>query len=60
MQEMLYLIYKCTCTKQYLFTFDVKTFEFQFFYQNTAILAAKLNKVLPMKIEIMISSIVFL
>ena len=60
MQEMLYLIYKCTCKKQYFFIFDVKTFELQFFYQNTAILATKLNKVLPIKIEIVISSIVLL
>ena len=60
MQEMLYLIYKCACTKQYFFIFDVKTLEFQFFYQNTAILATELNKVLPIKIEIMISSIALL
>ena len=60
MQEMLHLIYKCTSTKQYFFIFDVKTFEFQFFYQNTEILATELNKVLPIKIEIVISPIVLL
>ena len=42
------------------FIFDVKTLEFQFFYQNTAILAIELNKVLPIKIEIMISSVALL
>ena len=57
MQEMLYLIYKCTDTKQYFFMFDVNTFEFHFFYQNIAILATELNKVLPIKIEIVISDV---
>ena len=60
MQKILYLIYKCTCTKQYFFVFDIIPFEFEYFYQNTAILATELNKVFPIKIEIMISSIVLL
>ena len=61
MQEMLYLIYISVLVRNNIFfIFDVKILEFQFFYQNTAILATKLNKVLPIKIEIVISSIVLL